>query len=515
MMSFPWIKNSHQDAAALILSVIAALLLMSPIPSFAQETPQKHLLVLHSYHRGYKWTDDITKGIESAFKSHQNLRVHYEYMDTKIVSGDVYFAFLSRLYRYKFEKIRFDVILASDNDALDFLVKYRDELFPGTPVVFCGVNFFDKSILKGKSLFTGVNEDADLKATIDVALRLHPNTRQIVVINDTTKTGLIMHDRLIKLLPRYQEAVKFVFLEDVDMAEIQARVEQLSQDSLVLFTIFSRDKSGRFLEFDESISLVAEKCKVPIYSTWDFNLGYGIVGGMLTSGYFQGETAARMVIRILRGEKVDKIPIEMKSPNRYMFDYRQMQRFRIEFAPLPEGSITVNKPSPLYSLPKNIVWSNLAVLTTLAVIILILLRKAAQRRRLMKALEEDLGLFRTAFEEAPVGIAQVETDGRLLRVNRKFCEIVGYREDELFREALPDSSRSGKLDAGMESLRQLLEDGIKISPVRKRYTRKDGSAVWLDVTASPVCAPSGEPQHHICIIAEHVEKGAGGFQGWV
>ena len=129
------------------------------------------------------------------------------------------------------------------------------------------------------------------------------------------------------------------------------------------------------------ISLITEKCKVPIYGTWDFNLGYGIMGGMLTSGYYQGETAAKMAVRILHGEKVENIPIVMKSPNRYMFDYRQLKRFRLDFSPLPAGSIVINKPAPLYSVPKNIFWGIVAVLASLTLTVLFLLHKVVKHKR--------------------------------------------------------------------------------------------------------------------------------------
>jgi ABC-type uncharacterized transport system substrate-binding protein len=382
MMIFLWNKSLSRKAATLIVSLAAVLLIVSTCLSYAQGNPKKHLLVLHSYHKGYKWTDDITDGIESTLKDEGgNIKIHYEYMDTKRVSDDIYYGYLYKIYKHKFGKTKFDAIVSSDDDAFDFLIKYRDELFPGTPVVFCGVNYFDRTMLEGKKLFTGVNEEADLKATIDLSLRLHPNTRQIVVINDTTSTGLAMHKRLMELLSRYQGKVKFTFLEDVEMPELLATVQQLTPDSLVMYILFIRDKSGRLFDYDESISLIAEKCKVPIYGTWDFNLGYGIMGGMLTSGYYQGETAAKMAVRILHGEKVENIPIVMKSPNRYMFDYRQLKRFRLDFSPLPAGSIVINKPAPLYSVPKNIFWGIVAVLASLTLTVLFLLHKVVKHKR--------------------------------------------------------------------------------------------------------------------------------------
>ncbi len=110
----------------------------------------------------------------------------------------------------------------------------------------------------------------------------------------------------------------------------------------------SRDKVGTFFDDKESISLIADRSPVPIFGVWDFNLGYGMVGGMLTSGFAQGEAAAMFARRILNGENVDSIPVMMKSPNRFMFDYNMMTGFNISISNLPNGSIVVNKPDGFY-----------------------------------------------------------------------------------------------------------------------------------------------------------------------
>lgn len=374
-------------AAALLVVFAVLLAAVAGMPAFGAGSPPKQLLILHSYHKGYKWTDDVSRGVEAALQNEgRGVRVRHEFMDTKRFSDPAYFELLYQTYKHKFGNSRFDVITASDNDAFNFLLKHRDDLFPGTPVVFCGVNYFEPSQLRGAKLFTGVNEAPDVKATLDLALKLHPKTRRIVVINDTTTTGLVMHREITKLIPAYRGRVAFTFLEEAEMPEILATVQKLPADALVFYTLFLRDKAGRVFDYDEGISLIAEKCPVPIFGVWDFNLGLGMVGGMLTSGYYQGETAGRMAVRILRGERVENIPPVMKSPNRYMFDYRQLKRFGVDLSALPAESIFINRPLPLYSVPRAVLWVAIAALAALVTIILLLLRIVAIRKRAEEAL---------------------------------------------------------------------------------------------------------------------------------
>lgn len=312
----------------------------------------KSVLVLHSYYKGFRWTDDEGRGIDSVLipaLGASNLYV--EYMDTKRFFGPGSLEQFPEVYRRKFMSHHFDLIVATDNNAFDFLRTYRDLLFPGTPVVFCGVTYFKEEDIKGHGLFTGVSEEADVKDTLDLALRLHPWTTRIYVVNEMTETGQTVHDEVVKLMPSYAGRVQFTFLEDYSMPDLLTALEALPPNSLVFYSFFSHDKTGRFFEYDQSATAIAGASKVPVYGAWDFNLGYGMVGGKLISGFYQGETAGKIALRILRGENPDSIPVvrfAANRPNRYMFDYQQLVRFGILVGALPKDSVIENMPESFF-----------------------------------------------------------------------------------------------------------------------------------------------------------------------
>jgi GAF domain-containing protein len=187
---------------------------------------------------------------------------------------------------------------------------------------------------------------------------------------------------------------------------------------LVLYTLFFRDEAEVFYEYDESIRAVVEASPVPVYATWDFSLSYGPVGGMLTSGYYQGETAARLAVRILEGEDVAEIPVVMESPNRYMFDYEVLQARDISLASLPVSSVFINRPPSFYERYQGWIWGGGSVFLALVSVILALVWINLRRQRAEAALR----VSNRALEEARSSLEQRVTE-RTAALDRRSSQL--------------------------------------------------------------------------------------------
>jgi PAS domain S-box-containing protein len=130
----------------------------------------------------------------------------------------------------------------------------------------------------------------------------------------------------------------------------------------------------------------------------------------------------------------------------------------------------------------------------------------AERKRAEEALRESEERFRATFEQAAVGIAHVNADGRWLRVNQKLCEIVGYSREELLGKTFQDITHPDDLDADLQQARRLLAGEIETYSMEKRYVKKDDSIVWTTLTGSLVREPSGKPKYFIAVIEDISER---------
>lgn len=127
-----------------------------------------------------------------------------------------------------------------------------------------------------------------------------------------------------------------------------------------------------------------------------------------------------------------------------------------------------------------------------------------QRDQAVLARHETEARFRATFEQAAVGLAHVAPEGRWLRVNQKLCEIVGYSRDELLALTFQDITHPEDLNLDLIHVQQLLQGEADTYQVEKRYLRKSGEPVWINLTVSLVRDAAEQPDYFISVI-ENIE----------
>ncbi|MBN1876195.1 MAG: PAS domain S-box protein [Anaerolineae bacterium] len=392
-----------------------------------------HVLLLQSYHKGMTWADEITSGVEDVLNTYiSDAELTVEYMDTKRLSDNTHYENLYQLYQHKFKADTFDIIITADDNALDFILRYRDHLFPDVPVVFCGVNLYSEERLQGQPGITGVVEKTEHLKTINLALTLHPRAENIFVIVDWTTTGLTLREQLDTALDQLQRPVNIVYLDDITLADLENRLDSLSPTTSIVYLMsFHRDKNGRTFTSPEIMEIVANASRAPIYATGTEYLSKGIVGGYLNSGYNQGKIAAEFVLRILTGESLTTLPVIVQGASPTMFDYVQIKKWGIDLANLPSDAIIVNRDPTFYEQYKILVWLTFCTFIILFGIIGLLIRSIRQRRQAQRALHEKEAHYRLLVENQTDLVVKVDTEGYFEFVNPAYCELFGKTEAEL------------------------------------------------------------------------------------
>ncbi|MDG4553447.1 MAG: PAS domain S-box protein [Candidatus Competibacter sp.] len=151
-------------------------------------------------------------------------------------------------------------------------------------------------------------------------------------------------------------------------------------------------------------------------------------------------------------------------------------------------------------------WQVFALFTAIILGLMLWNRKLSHEIRRRKVAEaasiESEQRFEATFEQAAMGIAMVAPDGRWLRVNRKLCQIVGYSPEEMLALTFQDITHPDDLDADLDFVRRMLASEIQTYSMEKRYRRKEGGIVWINLTVSLVWKPDATPDYFISVIED-------------
>jgi PAS domain S-box-containing protein len=434
------------------------------------------VLILNSYHPGMGFSDKEMEGIRSTLPPQTEIAI--EYMDTKRVQGEPYLTRLAEIYALKYSTVRFDIIFSLDDDALHFLLRHGDRIFGDTPVVFCGVNNLEPGMLDHRRNFTGVLESTDIKASLDFALRLLPDTRTIAVVTDPTTTGAANRRFLEQLAASGQFRQPLVFLDPegtgLQLPQLLSAVQGLKPDTLLYHADFHVDKQGNIIHFATLMPLLAQTAPCPVFVHNAMYMGLGALGGKLKSGFDQGAAAGALAQKIWNGATPADIAVVAENTNRFTVDYRQLQRWRIptqtvvSAAGVPQQDIVVvNQAKPFWSGHGKYVLAGLGFILLEGALIALLILLFLRQRQLRHVSRQAANRFRALFDMAPFACVVNDQQGRYLMVNQAFCHITGMTAEQV----LGRTSREAGVILEKEAVRSL-----------KQQLNEQGRVAGQDIT---------------------------------
>jgi len=244
------------------------------------------------------------------------------------------------------------LIIASGNEALEFVLNNYYLLFPKVPVVFFGVHGFKDSQLYGlKAYVTGVSETVSFYETASEMLRLYPKTRRIFILNDYyISRSIAIREEIQKSIESRNLPVEFIFSENKLFADILKDIRGFGPDTLVLIGSYLSDVTGSFYSETDVQKMVAIAAKNPVFCMTVSYMGHGTLGGMVSGTDEQRSIVSTMAADILKGVPPGSIPIIFNSTflNRWKFDYKTAEKYHIDVKNLPTSHIIVNHVLPVW-----------------------------------------------------------------------------------------------------------------------------------------------------------------------
>jgi PAS domain S-box-containing protein len=134
------------------------------------------------------------------------------------------------------------------------------------------------------------------------------------------------------------------------------------------------------------------------------------------------------------------------------------------------------------------------------------IRDITERKKMEEALIQSEHRFRGAFENAAVGATMVDLKGRFFSVNKCFCDMVGYTEDELMKKTFSDITFPDDMHIGLDYMKEMVGGGMNYASFEKRYIRKDGQVINVIVSPALIRSKEGAPQHFMALFQEITER---------
>jgi len=393
------------------------------------------ILVVHSYNQGLAWTDGVQNGISSVVSaSDQNHELDIHYLDMARLASDADKTWAEDNFIRHMTNVPhrhpYDLILLSDNDALRIMLEYRDRIAPDAPIVFCGVNNFSPAMLENHAEVTGVAETPSFDRTLELVRNLRPKVRKILVLTEDTVTGCqnmeILHQQLSNVSP----GLEYEYVTDTNIISLEARLSKLTPEWAVL-PMCRPFEGDRLLSASEAASRLSNAAPVPVFASWDFWIGHGSVGGVVVSSEAHGETAARIGLRILGGEKVSSIPVLQESPNVLLLDQNALNRFGIPNRLIPANAKILHRIPSFYEQYLALVWTYGSISLLGIILCLLLAINVVRRKRAECSLKRQLSFTETLLQALPIPVFFKDNSGRYRGCNQAFADLLGIKTSDI------------------------------------------------------------------------------------
>ena len=420
----------HQKQRKLYIRSLVPLVIVLSVSGFAADgpaaEPQRAVLALYGSRPDLPSNVIVDEIIRSTLERELGPRLDFyaEFLDTaRWPEGEAQVA-VHEFIRRKYAQRKLSVIIAVARPAINFMRIYGDELFPGVPIVAYGDSDVLRNWEPGRPI-TGSLAKIELSATVELILRLQPGTREILVISGASDSDRWRQSDARRQLDRLEKRVKLTYMDAGSVQDFVRTVARVPDGTVIFFLTMYQDSAGNKLLSHEVLARIAKEARVPVYNQTATHVGLGIVGGVVFDPEILGRETAQLTLRLLRGERVQDLPIQESKSIFPMVDWRQLRRWKLDEKRLPAGTVVRFREPSAWESYKGYMIGGVVLILAETLLIFGLVWQKARAKRAETQLRESEGRFRLVANTAPVMIWTAGTDRNCSYVNKTWLDFTG------------------------------------------------------------------------------------------
>lgn len=372
----------------LVVAVAAAIpLLFTPNASAAEP---KRVLLVHSFGSAAPPFTVESMAFETELVEKMGERVDLDEVSldmARYADSDMQEAIVDYLQKRQ-RKWQPDLVVPIGAPAAIFVAKYRNQLFPETPIVYASA---DRRLLPAGALEKNavyIGQVYEISGLLEDMLQVAPATKNIAVVVGATPLERIWREVFQKAAEPLANRINFTYYSDLSFDQMLQASAKLPPNSFIFVLLLLRDASGVTHNADEALQRLHQVANAPINGIFDHQLGLGIVGGRLYQSERVGKEAADIAVRILRGEPASGIPpilLERLAPR---YDSREVHRWKIDEKLLPRGSTVLYRTPTLWQQHRDLIIGVISICGLQTLLISGLLVNLIRRRRAERSLKQ-------------------------------------------------------------------------------------------------------------------------------